>query len=434
MKIVKKYSLWLLLIAFPLQAQERWTLEQCLNYALENNIQVKKKQLSQQSAEVNLHQAKSNHLPSVSGSVSANMNNGSVINQITNQRVNQTAYTNSMGVSASVNLFQGGELNLREQRTKLLLEQSELYVEEAKNSIRLSVIEAYLQALYAYEGITIAENTVLSSAEEVKRAQARYESGAIARLDLADIETQHATNQYNVVSAKNQYATQVLVLKQLLELAPEVDFQIAILSTDDLSQIIPNKEEVFRLAKENLPDLKIYEVQKQVAEKDIRIAKAGSLPSLSLTAGLNTGYSSLTDYNYVTQLNNNFGQTVGLSLNIPIFSKFQNKNNIKLAKITLADNELDRLQAEKTLYSKIETAWQNATTRQAQQEASKTARDNAKLAYELASKKFEFGNLTSTELAVTRSSYLNAEQTYLQNKYMAILYQQLLNVYQGAKN
>lgn len=434
MKAIKKYGFWLLLIALPLQAQEKWTLEQCLDYALKNNIQVKKTQLSQQSAQINLNQAKNNRLPSVNGSVSANMNNGSVINQITNQRINQTAYTNTMGISASVSLFQGGALNLREQRTNLLLEQSELYTEEAKNNIRLSVIEAYLQALYAYEGIAIAENTVLSSAEEVKRAKIRYENGAIARLELADVETQHATNQYNVVSSKNQYETQVLTLKQLLELAPEVDFQIAILPTDDLLQIVPDKEEVFRLAKQNLPDLKIYDIQKEVAEKDIKIAKAGSLPSLSLVAGLNTGYSSLATYNYKTQLDNNFGQTVGLSLNIPIFSKNQNKNNVKLAKITLEDNELDRIQAEKTLYSKIETAWQNATTRQAQQEASKTARDNAKLAYELASKKFEFDSLTSTELAVIRNSYLNAEQTYLQNKYMAILYQQLLKVYQGLGN
>lgn len=431
MKAVR-YSLWLLLVAVaPIKAQEKWSLSKCLNYAVENNIQVKKVKISQQTAEINHQQAKSNRLPSVSGSISGNMNNGSTINQITNQREAQTAYTNSFGVSASVNLFQGNELNLRVKRTDLLLQQSELYVEEAKNNIILSVIEAYLQALYTYEGIAIAENTAHSSEEEVKQAKIRYESGSIARLDLADIETQHATNQYNVVSAKNQYASQVLVLKQLLELSPEVDFQIEIIETDDLAQIIPNKDEVFRLAKEHLPDLKIYDVQKQVAEKDIQIAKAGYLPTLSLTAGLDTGYSSLSSYNYRTQLDNNFGQTIGLSLRIPIFSKFQNKNNVKLAKLTLSDNELDRLQAEKTLYSKIETAWQNATTRQAQQEASKTARDNAKLSYELASKKFEFGNLTSTELAVMRNSYLNAEQTYLQNKYLALLYQQLLNVYQG---
>ena len=135
--------------------------------------------------------------------------------------------------------------------------------------------------------------------------------------------------------------------------------------------------------------------------------------------------------NYRTQLDNNFGQTVGLSLNVPIFSRYKNRDNVTLAKISESQAELERRQAEKDLYTKIETAWHNATTHQAQEVASKTARDNAKLAYELAMKKHEFGNLTNTELLVSRNTYLNAEQTYLQNKYMVILYQQLLNFYQG---
>lgn len=412
-------------------SQKKWTLSECLNYAVQNNISVKKTQLNEQTAQINHHQSKNNRLPNIGGVISGNMNHGSAINQITYRRESQTTYTNSIGVSASVSLYQGNELNLRNERTGLLLEQSELYVKEAKNNIILSVVEAYLQALYAYEGIAIAQNTMLSSEEEVKRAKVRYENGVIAQLNLADIQTQHATNQYNVVVAQNQYASQVLVLKQLLELAPEVDFQIEIISPDALFQILPSKEEVFRLAKENLPNLKIFDIQKRISEKDIQIAQAGFLPNLSLTMGLNSGFSSVSPFSYATQLDTNFGQIIGLSLNIPIFSRFQHKNNVKLAKISLLNTELERIQAEKNLYAKIETAWQNATTRQAQQAASETARNNAKLAYELASKKFELGNLTSTELSVMRNSYLNAEQTYLQNKYMALLYQYLLLIYQG---
>ena len=144
-----------------------------------------------------------------------------------------------------------------------------------------------------------------------------------------------------------------------------------------------------------------------------------------------TGYSNRANESYRTQLDNNFGQTIGLSLNIPIFSHYQNRNNVALAKISESQAELDKKQAEKDLYTKIETAWHNAITHQAQEVASKTARDNAKLAYELAQKKHEFGNLTNTELLVSRNTYLNAEQIYLQNKYMVVLYQQLLNFYQG---
>ena len=420
------------LLSLPMWGQQKlWSLTDCINYAVNNNITVKKTQLGQQTAAINLDQAKSNRLPAVSGNISANANHGSVINQITNNRVNQTTITNSMGVSASMPLYEGNKLNLQIERATLALEQNDLYVKEAQNNITLSVLEAYLQALYQYENIAVAKNTALSSEEQLAQAQQKYENGAIAKIDLIEIETQHANNEYNVVLAKNQYENQVLTLKQLLELPSGTEFGIEIIQKEDVSAPIANKEEVYRQALEQLPTTKIYEKQKELAQKDIQIAKSGFLPSLSLSGGINTGYSDRDTEKYMTQLKNNFGQTIGLSLNIPIFSRYQNKNNVALARLSESQADLDRKQAEKDLYTKIETAWHNATTRQAQEVASKKARDNAKLAYELAEKKHEFGNLTNTELLVSRNTYLNAEQTYLQNKYMVLLYQQLLNFYQG---
>lgn len=428
-----KYKiLFVSLLSVPMWGQQKiWSLADCIRYAVDNNITVKKTQLGQQTAAINLDQAKNNQLPSVSANISANANHGSVINQITNNRVNQTTLTNSMGVNASMPLYEGNKLNLQIERATLALEQNDLYVKEAQNNITLSVLEAYLQVLYQYENIAVAKNTVLSSEEQLTQAQQKYENGAIAKIDLIEIETQHANNQYNVVLAKNQYETQLLTLKQLLELPLGTEFGVEIIRKEEVSAPIANKEEVYRQALELLPTAKIYDKQKELAQKDIQIAKAGYLPSLSLSGGVNTGYSDRDVEKYAAQLKNNFGQTIGLSLNIPIFARFQNKNNVALAQLSVSQAELDRKQAEKELYTKIETAWHNATTRQAQEEASKKARDNAKLAYELAQKKHQFGNLTNTELLVSMNTYLNAEQTYLQNKYMVLLYQQLLNFYQG---
>ena len=430
-KIVYIFSFCLCSLTGVAQTKQ-WSLADCINYAVQHNISVKKTELNQQTAEINYNQAKDNRLPTVSGSASANLNNGSAINQISNERVSQRTFSNNFGVSASMPLYQGGKLNLQADRTRLLLEQNELYVQEAKNNITLSVLEAYLQALYSYEAITVAKNTARSSGEELKQAQGKFANGSIAKLALAEIETRHANNEYAIIQAENQYASRVLALKQLLELPPTADFAIALdLPNDEQTAIIPNIEVVFEEAKKQLPNLKIYQTQQQIAEKDIKIAKAGYLPSVSLQAGVNTGYSNLRNLTYTNQLDANFGQTVGATLNIPIFSQNRNKNNVKLAEITQQQAVLQEQQAEKDLYSKIETAWQNATTRQAQQLASRTARDNAKLAYELAVKKHEFGGLTNTELLVSENAYLSAEQTYLQNKYMSALYIQLLNFYQG---
>ncbi len=150
-----------------------------------------------------------------------------------------------------------------------------------------------------------------------------------------------------------------------------------------------------------------------------------------MSGGLNTGYTNTMGYAFTEQMQRNFSQQGGLSLSIPIFSKRTNVNNVKLAKISLQQNKLDKISAQKTLYSKIETAWQNALSNQAQQNAARKTTENAELSYNLARKKYELGGLTTTELSVSRNTYLNAAQNYLQSKLMAVLYKELLAFYSG---
>jgi outer membrane protein len=428
---MKQYLIIALFIGILAPAQKIWTLQDCLNYAVENNITVKKTVLNKATAQLNYQQQKNNKLPTIYGSSSLGLTNGSSIDPITSSFVNQNILSNSFGISANAVLYQGNKLNLQIEQNKMLADQSELYQKQAENNIVLNVLNAYLQSLYYYEGIEIAKNTAGSSAQELKLTQTKYKNGAISKLELADVETQDAQNQYTVVSSENLYNQQVLKLKQLLELDPGVDFQIEKVNLNDLMDAVPDKQQVYALATENLPDLKIYDAQNEILTKSLEITKTGYLPTLSATAGLNTGFTSTQDYSYFNQVKNNFNKSVGLSLNIPIFTKKQNDTNVQLAKINIEQNTLDKISAGKTLYSNIETAWQNAVANQAQQKSSKVARDNAKLAYDLANKKFEFGGLTTTELAVSRNTYLTNEQTYIQSKYMAVLYTQLLNFYQG---
>ena len=428
---MKKYITIALFIGILAPAQKVWSLQDCLDYAVKNNITVKKTALDKTTAQINYQQQKNNKLPTVYGSSSLGLTNGSSIDPITSNFVNQNILSNSFGISGNMTLYQGNKLNLQIEQNKMILDQSSLYQKQAENNIVLNVLEAYLQSLYYYEGIEIAKYTANSSAQELKLTQTKYKNGAISQLDLADVETQNAQNQYTVVSSENLYNQQVLKLKQLLELDPSVEFEIEKTSLPYVSETIPDKQEVFTEAAENLPDLKIYDAQNEILNKALEITKAGYKPTLSATAGLNTGYSNTRDLDYFAQMKNNFNKSVGLSLNIPIFSKKQNDTNVELAKIDIEQNNLDKISAGKTLYSSIETAWQNAVANQAQQKSSKVARDNAKLSYDLSNKKFEFGGLTATELSVSRNTYLTNEQTYLQTKYMAVLYTQLLNFYQG---
>lgn len=432
-----KYYLAILLLFASIvsKAQDpdtiKWSLRECINYALVNNIQVKKAVLNHQTSDVNLAQQKYNRLPSVSANGNLSFSNGSSIDPITSNFINQSIVSNSYGVSGQVVLYQGNKLNLQIEQNKLLVAQSTLYQQQAENNIVLDVIQHYLQALYYAEGITIAQNALTTSAEEVKQAQIKYDNGAIAQLDLADLQTQYASAQYAVVAAQNQYNQQVLQLKQLLELDPGVEFQIQPVSLEAMQTMIPDKQTVFLAAAGSFPDLKIYDTQDEILQKALAITKAGYKPTLSLSAGVNTGFTNSMSYKYGTQLKNNFSPQAGLTLSIPIFSKYQNKTNIKLAKIDIEQNKLDKISANKTLYANIENAWQNAIANHSQQTSAKVARDNAELSYELARKKFEFGGLTATDLSVNRNSYLNAEQTLLQTRYLTALYTALLNFYQG---
>ena len=428
---MQKYLILALFIGIITPAQKVWTLGDCLDYAVKNNITVKKTVLDKTTASLNYQQQKNNKLPTVYGSASLGVTNGSSIDPITSSFLNQNILSNSFGLNGNMTIYQGNKLNLQIEQNRMILDQSALYQKQAENNIVLNVLNSYLQALYYYEGIESAKYTANSSAQELKLTETKYKNGAISKLELADVETQNAQNLYTVVNAENLYNQQVLKLKQLLELDPSVDFQIEKIKLSDAMDAVPDKQEVFSQAIENLPDLKIYDSQNEILTKALEITKTGYKPTLSATAGFNTGYTTTQDYSYFNQVKNNFNKSVGLSLNVPIFSKKQNDTNVKLAQINIEQNKLDKISASKTLYSSIETAWQNAIANQAQQKASKVARDNAKLAYDLTGKKYEFGGLTTTELAVSRNTYLTNEQTYLQSKYMSALYTQLLNFYQG---
>lgn len=414
------------------KAEKLWTLEECIAYAKEKSITVKSVALTLESAQVNYEKSKSMRLPNLMGSVSQNFSSGNTVDPITSSYVSQQINSTSPILTSSVTLFQGNQLNNQIKQNELLVQQNSLYVEEAKNNVALSITESYLQALYSKEGISIAENNLTSSEKEVVRSKARLDAGSIAMKDYTDAVSQAATNKYILVSAKNNYAQQLIVLKQLLELTPEDSFAIADFETQNsLLSAIPNKLEVYNQAINNLPEIKAATLSKAVSEKGLDIAKGAYLPTLSLSGSLGSGYTSIQDANFTDQMNLNFNQRVGLSLSVPIFNRNQTKGQVQLAKINIEKADIESQTVRKELYAKIETSWQNATASVEQLEASKMATDAAAESYKLAQKKYELNDLSTTDLVISQNTYTNAQQNYIQAKYLNILYFQLLQFYQG---
>lgn len=408
-----------------------WSLEDCISYAVKNNITVKQAQLTQNTAEINYTQSKYERLPSITANASQNINNGSSIDPITSSYVSQLVNSTSVGVNASVTLFKGNYINNTIKQNDLLVKQNELFVSEAKNSVLLGVAQAYLQALYYKEGIEVAKNVIVSSQEQLKQMSTKYKAGSASGIDEANLETQLKNDEVTLITAQNNYRLQLITLKQLLELDPNESFDIAPTKLSADQYLIPDLKTVYNYAVANLPEIKSAGLQTSIKELELSKAKSGYLPTLSLTAGLNSGYTNTQNYNFLNQFDGNFYQSAGLSLSIPIFSKYQNKANVANAKIEIENSKLSAISENKQLYLKIENAWQNANSSQSQIEAAVSLKNSSKLAYEMSIKKSELGALSSTDLLVSKNTYLNAQQTYLQAKLSLALYYQLLQFYQG---
>lgn len=409
-----------------------WSLEECIAYAIENNITVKEAALNKNIAEVSYSKSKSSRLPNLFASASQSFSSGNSIDPITSDYVTDQINSTNVGINSSMTLFQGNQLNNQIKQNKLLLEQSIFQEEVEKNNIVLTILETYLQTLYSKESIIIAENNLAASEKEVLRAKARLDAETIALSDYTEAQSQAATNKYNVISAKNEYQQYIIVLKQLLELSPLETLEIESIDDNlDLINIELNKIEVYNNALGILPELKVSNLNIAANEKELDIAKGGFLPTLSLSGSIGSGYTSINDDTFSNQFDFNFNQKLGLSLNIPIFNKNQTKAAVQTATINIDKAAIQKQFTEKEIYKKVETAYQNALSAQEQVIASEASKTAAEQSYKLAQKKHELGALSTTDLVISQNTFTNAQQNYLQAKYLNILYHQLLQFYQG---
>ena len=233
-------------------------------------------------------------------------------------------------------------------------------------------------------------------------------------------------------SSKNEYQQYIIALKQLLELSPLQDKEIETIDENmDLVNLELNKVDVYSKALGFLPEIKASNLNIEANKKELDIAKGGFLPTLALSGSMGSGYTSINTNTFSDQFDVNFNQKLGLSLTIPIFNRNQTKSAVQTASINIEKAEIQKLSTEKEVYKKVETAYQNAVSAQEQVIAAEASKMSAAQSYKLAQKKYELGGLSTTDLVISQNTFTNAQQNYLQAKYLNILYHQLLQFYQG---
>ncbi len=446
--IMKQVSLiilsCLLLLPAGMKAEDdmpkQWTLRNCIDYALEHNITIRRNRINVESTQEDVKTAKADFLPSLSGNISQrivnrpNNTSGTIISgdNITTSE-SKTSYNGSYGIDASWTVYNGSKRVNTVKQQQLNSRMAELTVDQSENSIEENITQLYVQILYSAEAVKVNESTLEVSRKEFERGQQLFDAGSIASSDLAQLEAQVSNDNYQLVTAQTTLQNYKLQLKQLLELDGDFEMDLFLPQLDDSSVLIPlpTKDDVYQTALNLRPEIESGKLNIEASDMNIKIARAGYIPTLSLSAGIGTTNANGNDFSFSEQVKQNWNNSIGLTLSIPIFDKRQTKSTINKAKLQMQTSQLDLMDEQKTLYKTIESLWLSANSAQQQYVAATQKLKSTQASYALVSEQFNLGMKNTVELLTEKNNLLSAQQETLQAKYTAILNAGLLRFYQG---
>ena len=410
------------------EASKTWTLQECLDYAYQNNIQVRQSRNNQLSGIEDTKQAKAALFPSLVASTTQ-----SYTNYPSSDVTDINSYTGTYGITAGMTIFEGGKLRTEVKRQKVQNQMDALSVEESVNDIRIAIVQAYMQCLYAADAVRINRSTAEASKAQRDRAEEMLRTGSISRVDFAQLQSQYSSDEYQIVVAGSTLDNYKLQLKQLLELdiMEEMNPAVPGVKEENVLKALPSKDEVYATALKVMPQIRRGELGIEAAKLEEKSARAGFFPSISLSASVGTGHMSNNDFESGSQIWNRFNENVGLTLNIPIFSNRKNRTAVNKAKIALNDSYLEWTSLQKELLRNVESAYLDAVSAQAQYLSAREKEKYARESYELTSEQFRVGVKNTVELITAQNEYSAAQQQVLQAKYLTLLSIELLNIYQG---
>lgn len=405
-----------------------WTLQECLHYALENNIQLRQSRNDYLSGVEDTKEAKAALLPSLSASTTQGYTNYPSSNA-----VDKNSYTGTYGLNAGMTLYGGGKLRTTVKQQNVQNRIDALSVAEAENDIRIALVQAYMQALYAAEAVEVAAGTAEVSQAQRDRAEQMWQAGSISKVDFAQLESQYASDAYQVVVARTSLDNYKLQLKQLLELdiTEEMNLAAPAIQESEVLSTLPAKAEIYATAMDAMPEIKRGELAVESAELGIKQARAGFFPTVSLSAGIGTGHMSGGSFESGSQVWNRFNENVGLTLSVPIFSNRKNRTAVNKARLTVANSELSWQDLQKTLLREVESAYLDAVSAQSQYLAAAEKQRYAQQSFDLTGEQFNVGMKNTVELITAQNELSSARQEVLQAKYIALMNIELLNIYQG---
>ena len=435
-------SLALLATATALHAQEtkKWTLDDCIGHAMDKNIQLQQDRISLEETEEDIRNAKAALFPSLSFNTGQNIvnrpyqqNSATVSGTEIISSNNKTTYNGSYNLNAQWTLWNGNRRlnNLKQQKTNK--EIAQLTVAETENMLKEQIAQLFIQILYADESIQINRGTLEVSKATYERAKELFQEGSISKADLAQLEAQVSNDQYQLVTAENSMRNYKLQLKQLLELdgSAEMELELPELGDEHVMELLPSQADVYQTALASRPEIQSGKLSVDNAKLNISYAKAGYMPTISLSASTSSMTNNSSQNNWAHQMKYGWNNMIGVSLSIPIYDQRQNKSAVRKARLQYNNTQLDLMNKEKELYSTIEGLYLDALNAQQQYAAAEAKVKSSQTSFDMVSEQFNLGMKNTVELLTEKNNLLSAKQERVQAKYMAILNRTLLDFYAG---
>ena len=411
-----------------------WSLKECIDYAMEHNLNIKQQQNTLGQRELALSTAKYSRLPDLSAGASQNFSFGRGLTEDNTYAHTNTAST-SFSIGSSVTVFNGFQINNNIKLNELNLMAATADLEKARDDIRVAVAKAYVQILYDREILQVSRDQVEIDSHQVERIKAMRLSGKASDAEVSQHEASLQRSILTRTQAENSLRGAMLDLSQLLELRAPDGLEIVAPEADMEAVAIPgDPEDIYLQAVGIRPSVRAEQFRLDGTERSVQIAKGALYPYLSLSGGLGTNYyraGGMASANFWTQLGNNFSQYVGLNLNIPIFNKFSTRNNIRNAMLTRTSQEIQLENVKKSLYKEIQQAWNSAVAARQKYISSLSSRDSSQEAFKLISVKYENGKANITEFNEAKGQYMEAQSNLVQAQYEYLFQMKLLDFYKG---
>ena len=418
---------FLMLLVVSGTAQEshsyRFSLEDCLRFAFSNSNDRKSMELTGKSLETTYEQSKQQRLPNLSASVGQNFSNNE----------NGWSTSGNVGVGSNVTIYQGGNINNTIEQNRLNLERNEVQLERYDNQLTTQILQSFLTVLGNQELLNYQLEVLNTSREQLKQGRARHKVGAILESDLLLLEAQYYSDSNNVVDTRINVGNNLIDLKVLLSMNPTDELEIISPDTDNLDNLretLPTEQEAIDLAMDYMPDLRLGDYDIRIAEKSVDLARGNYFPSISANANVGMGVLSF-DSDGNQKWYGKPTESVGVSMSIPIYSRGQTKANVKKSRIALEQAQLDYEQTQLTVLQSVVQAYRNVVSAYNAYKVSQVKENAYSKSFNAYNIQYQYGTITTVDLLQQQNNYLNALNSYIQNKYSLVMKRKILDVLMG---